>query len=77
MSYVRWKMDLAVKEPIPPALQGQLNGIKAHICVFKAFSERINPGHENEENTVYLKEHICHHDTGEPCEPETEICEEK
>ena len=67
---------MAVKEPIPPGLEGQLNSIKQVICQFKAHAEKINEGLENEENTVYLKEHICHHDTGEPCEPETEICEE-
>ena len=67
-------MDLAVKEPIPPQLSGQLVAIKAAICMFKAHAERINEGLPNEENTVYLMQHICHHDTGEPCEPEEEIC---
>lgn len=75
MSYLRWRMDLAVKEPIPPQLAGQMNAIKAAICTFKQHAERINEGNENEENTIYLKEHICNHDTNEPCEPEEEICD--
>lgn len=76
MSYLRFRMDLAVKRPIPDALRDQLHTIKGQICVLKAYCEKINEGHDNEENTVRAKYHICHHDTGEPCEAEIEICEE-
>ena len=33
----------------------------------------INEGKDNEEMTVSAVYHICHHDEGLPCEPETEI----
>lgn len=76
MSYLRFKMDMAVKRPIPAALQDRLHAIKERICELKEYCEKINEGHENEENTVRAKYHICHHDTGEPCEDEIEICVE-
>ena len=75
MSHLRFRMDLGVKRPIPAALADVLPAIKARICELKAYCERINEGHPNEENTLYAAYHICHHDTGEPCEPEIEICE--
>lgn len=69
MSYKRFRMDLAIKEPIPPALAGQLEGIKHHMAVLKSFSEKINEGKPNEENTTMLEEHTCNHDLGKRCGP--------
>jgi hypothetical protein len=67
MSYLRFRMDLAIKEPIPPSLEGQLNAIKHHMVVLKSFSEKINKGRPNEEDTTMLEEHLCNHDTGKRC----------
>jgi len=39
----------------------------------KALAVKINDGAANEEMTVNARWHICHHDTGELCEPEQEI----
>jgi len=75
MSYLRFRMDLAVKRPIPQALQDRIPTIKEKICELKAYCEKINEGKPNEENTLRAKYHICHHDTGGPCEEEIEICE--
>jgi len=37
------------------------------------YSERINEGKENEEDTIKAKFHICKHDIGEPCSPEEDV----
>ena len=73
MSLLRFMIDLAVEQPLPPGLQGQLNAIKQQIRNFQSFSSRINEGQPNEEDTTLAKQHICHHDTGESCEPEEDI----
>ena len=69
MSYLRFKMDLAIKEPIPAALEVQLDGIKHNMVVLKSFSEKINEGRLNEEDTTRLEEHTCNHDRGIRCGP--------
>ncbi len=69
MSHLRFTLDLAVKMPIPSALQTKLQAIKDRIKELKAFAEKIN----SEENTIRATYHICHHDEGKPCEPEQEI----
>lgn len=73
MSYIRFQLDLAVKQPMPPALQSKLPEIKEAVRKLKSFASRINEGKENEEMTVRAVYHICHHDEGLPCEPEKEI----
>jgi len=74
MSYLRYRIDLAVKEPIPAALEAELTAIEARICGLHGYSEKINEGLSNEEDTVRATKHICRHDTGEPCDPEQDLC---
>lgn len=73
MSYIRFQLDLAVKQPIPAALMSKLPEIKEAIRKLKSYASKINEGKDNEEMTVTASYHICHHDEGLPCEPETEI----
>jgi len=73
MPYIRFKLDLAIKQPIPEALKKRLPAIKARILELKSYSEKINEKKENEEVTVNASYHICNHDIGEPCEKEVEI----
>lgn len=73
MSYKRFRMDLAIKEPIPTALKGQLEGIKHHMLVLQSFSEKINEGKPNEEDTTILEEHTCNHDVSKRCEKPHEL----
>ena len=73
MSYIRFNLDLAVKQPIPQALQNKLPVIRDAIKRLKAYASKINEGQANEEMTVRAVYHICHHDEGLPCEPEQEV----
>ncbi len=75
MSLIRYRIDLAIPEPIPPALAGQLNAIEQHIRVLKSFAVKINDGMVDEEATIKATKHICHHDEigNSTCEPEQEI----
>lgn len=73
MSYKRFQMDLAIKEPIPKVLADQLTAIRQHMVILKSFSEKINPGRLNEENTTRLVEHVCNHDIGKRCEQAHEL----
>ena len=73
MSYIRFNLDLAVKQPIPQALQNKLPAIRDAIKQLKAYASKINEGQANEEMTVRAVYHICHHDEGLPCEPEQEV----
>lgn len=75
MSYLRFNLDLAVKQPIPTALKDKLPAIRDAIKQLKSYASKINEGKNNEEMTVKASYHICHHDSGNtiPCEPEQEI----
>ena len=73
MSYLRFTLDLAIKQPIPQALKSKLPEIRDAIRQLKAYASKINEGSVNEEMTVRATYHICHHDEGLPCEPEQEI----
>lgn len=75
MSYIRFTLDLAVKQPIPSALQTKLPVIRDAIRQLKTYAEKINAGASNEEMTVRAVYHICHHDESPslPCEPEIEV----
>ncbi len=72
MSYLRFKIDLAIKQPIPAELQPRLPAIRDYIRQLKAYAMRINAGLPNEE-PMRATFHICRHDEGKPCEPEQEI----
>lgn len=74
MSYIRFTLDLAVKEPIPQALKDRLPAIRNAIKELKAYASKINQGAANEEMTVRAVYHRCHHDElNTPCEPEVEV----
>ena len=73
MSYLRFTIDLAVKEPIPSELKEELPSILKTIKKLKSFASKINEGKENEEFTIKATFHRCYHDEGKPCEPEQEI----
>ena len=73
MPYIRFRLDLAIKQPIPQKLKEHLPAIKAKILELKSYSEKINEGKENEEMTVKTSYHICNHDIGLPCEKEVDI----
>ena len=73
ISYLRFTLDLAVKQPIPAVLQAKLPAIKDAIKQLKAYASKINAGAANEEITVKATYHICRHDEGLPCDPEVAI----
>ena len=74
MSFIRFTLDLAVKEPLPQALKDRLSNIRSAIRELKAYASRINEGAASEEMTVRAVYHRCHHDElSTPCEPEVEV----
>lgn len=73
MPYLRFRLDLAIKKPLPSALQTALPNIKAKMLELKSYCEKINKGKANEENTIAAKFHICNHDIGGICDAEEDI----
>jgi len=73
MSYIRFTLDLAVKEPLPQELKNALPKIKDAIRKLKSYASKINEGSVNEEITVKAVWHRCKHDEGLSCEAEQEI----
>ena len=73
MAYLRFTLDLAVKQPIPAALQAKLPAILDTIKQLKSYASKINAGTAGEETTVRAVYHICRHDEGLPCDPEVAI----
>jgi len=47
--------------------------IRNAIKQLAMYSERINTGRANEEDTVRAKFHICNHDINEPCGSEEDV----
>ncbi len=77
MSFRRWRVDLAFKEPIPTGLLTQLQAIEQQIGRVQPQAVKINPGKDYEEDTTIATWHICHHDTPEiPCESEHQMSRE-
>ena len=68
MSLLRIRIDLALPMPLTPTVETRLDALKAEILRAKAYAVKIG-----EEDTVKASWHICHHDTGEGCEPEQDI----
>jgi len=70
----RFSLDLAIPESaydsIPAAKKLAIRDATRGLNVLAV---KINEGRDNEEMTVKATWHKCHHDTGEPCEPEQEI----
>ncbi len=73
MPYLRFTLDLAIPQPLPPALVAALPTIRQGIKDLKAYAAKINAGKANEEMTVKATYHICNHDIGQPCDAEVEI----
>jgi len=75
MALVRISVDLTIPVEIAtkPVVKAKLLELYALLKLAKAYSVKINEGLPNEEMTVKANYHICHHDTGEICEPEQEI----
>lgn len=74
MSFIRYSVELAFKEPIDPALNGLLTAMEATIRQAKPHAVKINEGLPDEEDTTEAVWHICHHDaTDVICEPKQEI----
>lgn len=69
MSYLRYMIDLAFKEPVQVQVQNRLSALENELKLLLNNAEIINKGLGNEENTKKVGKHICHHDTGESCEP--------
>ena len=73
MPYLRFKIDLAIKQPVSSSLTSNLPAIKQKIRDLKTYATKINVGEDNEEDTVSAKYHICNHDIGKPCGKEYDI----
>ncbi len=73
MSLRRVQLDLAVPEPLSPALEEQWDALLNHIRAFKRSSLKLNKGLANEENTTRADWHICGHGEGKECGPKVEI----
>ena len=73
MSYLRFNLDVAIKQPIPETLKNKLPIIRSHVRDLKSYASKINEGTPNEEMTVKATYHVCRHDEGLPCDEETEI----
>ena len=73
MSFKRYNIQLAYKEPLSPSLQGKLTAMENVIKAVLGEAVKINAGLANEEMTVTAKYHICRHDEGKSCKPEVEI----
>ena len=74
MSFIRFTPDLAIPvatwNALPTATR---TTIRNKIQQLKSYAVKINEGLPNEEDTTKAVYHICHHDTGETCEPEQDI----
>lgn len=74
MSLIRFQLDLAIPKPVYDAIPAaKKTAFRDTIRAMKALAVKVNAGKPNEEMTVTAVYHICHHDTGEPCEPFQEI----
>ena len=73
MSYLRYTLELAFKEPLPVQLKNRLKAWELATKAILPDAVIINEGQENEEMTVKAAYHICHHDTGDTCEPEIKL----
>ena len=69
MPYLRFTLDLAVKEPIPDTLKNKLPAIRDAIRQLKSYASNIG----SNEMTITAKYHRCNHDIGAPCGEEKEI----
>lgn len=73
MSFIRYELCLAFKEPLQPQVQQRLDALENELRMLRKEAVVINEGAPNEEETRSVRRHICHHDAGEPCEEWEEI----
>jgi len=73
MSYLRYSIEFAFKEPVKPQVINRLKALENELRLLKKEAVIINEGQVNEENTKEATHHTCHHDEGLPCEPEQDI----
>ena len=70
MSLWRGQLDLAIPKDVWDSIPNAKKiAFRDMVRELKALAVKIN----NEEMTVKASWHICHHDTGEACEPEQNI----
>lgn len=69
MSYLRFQIDLAIKEPVPDELKTILSLIKGNIRKLQSYSSNVS----EKENTTLAVYHVCRHDERKPCEPNQAI----
>ena len=74
MSLIRFTLDLAIPKDVYNAIPKDVKiAVRDKIRQIKSYAVKINEGLPNEEMTVKATWHVCHHDTNESCEAETEI----
>ena len=73
MAGTRVSIDLFFKDKTPQQVNKEHPNLLNLIKKAKAKASKINEGLPNEEMTIKASYHVCHHDTGEACEPEVEI----
>jgi len=74
MSFWRCNIQLAIPKAVFDAIPASKKLVARNaIRELKALAVNINEGQPDEEKTIIAVWHWCHHDTGELCEPESEI----
>jgi len=73
MSYLRYNIQLAIKEPVSGSIKKITKDFEKLVEDVRKYTVRINDGQGNEEETVKATWHICRHDEGKPCDDEIEI----
>lgn len=74
MSGIRFQLDLFIPEGTYNAIPAsKKTAIRDRIRELKSYAVKINEGQPNEEATIRAVFHICRHDEGKSCEPESEI----
>ena len=62
MSYKRYDIKLAYKEPLSSALKSKLTDLEAILKDVKKDAVKVNKDKSNEENTITATKHTCYHD---------------
>jgi len=86
MSFLRFNLDLAIKQPLPAVLlekptAAQLQAMTGMtwVQIFREMVKRLKKQSEKIESTYNIEEttratfHVCRHDEGFSCDPEQEI----
>ena len=73
MSYLRFNLDLAIKQPIPEELELKLPEILVAIGMLRNYAVEVQGGEVNVELSDQATYHICRHDEHKSCEQPKEI----